>query len=324
VASYHTNVGHFSLDRNYFASSGFDNGLLHALQNGVSGTNGVFAYGSTSSFPVNSYQASNYWVDVLFVPGSVPPAIATSSLPNAAVNAAYSTTLSAVGGTSPYTWAVIAGNLPPGFVLNSSTGEISGAPTTTGNWTFTVRVTDAQAVSATKQLSLLLADGLMTIWPNTAVPTYPDAGADSPVELGFKFRSDSNGYVSGIRFYKHAANTGVHIGNLWSSSGQLLATATFTNETSSGWQEVRFSTPVAVTANSVYVASYHANGGHFSVDRDYFASSGANNGVLHALQDGESGSNGVYAYGSGSTFPTNSYQRSHYWVDIVFTPSSAP
>ncbi|HEX7698082.1 MAG TPA: DUF4082 domain-containing protein, partial [Candidatus Acidoferrum sp.] len=88
-----------------------------------------------------------------------------------------------------------------------------------------------------------------TIWPSTAVPAVPDVGPDSPVELGVSFRADTNGYITGIRFYKSAANTGTHVGNLWSSSGALLASATFTGESASGWQQVNFSNPVAITAN---------------------------------------------------------------------------
>jgi len=68
VASYHTNVGHYSDDLNYFANTGVDNAPLHALQNGLSGFNGVFAYTSTSVFPSNGYNSSNYWVDVVFAP----------------------------------------------------------------------------------------------------------------------------------------------------------------------------------------------------------------------------------------------------------------
>ena len=98
-----------------------------------------------------------------------------------------------------------------------------------------------------------------------------DGGPDSAVELGVKFQSDVAGTITGIRFYKAAANTGTHIGNLWTSSGTLLATVTFTNETASGWQQVLFATPVAIASNTVYVASYHANNGHYSADVNYFS-----------------------------------------------------
>jgi hypothetical protein len=95
------------------------------------------------------------------------------------------------------------------------------------------------------------------IWPTTVLPSNPDSADNLAAELGLKFSVVANGYIDGIRFYKGAANTGVHTGELWSASGQLLATATFTNESPSGWQTVLFSSPVAVTANTIYVASYH-------------------------------------------------------------------
>src|SRR5947208_9632464 len=110
----------------------------------------------------------------------------------------------------------------------------------------------------------LAAQTPATIWPSTATPTTPDVGSDSPVELGVRFYSDTPGYITGIRFYKSAANTGTHIGNLWSSGGALLASATFTAETTSGWQQVNFSSPVAITANTAYVASYHTTIGHYA------------------------------------------------------------
>jgi hypothetical protein len=89
-----------------------------------------------------------------------------------------------------------------------------------------------------------------TIWGAGTVPGTVDSGPDSAVEVGVKFRSDTAGYITGIRFYKASTNTGTHVGNLWTSTGTHLATATFTNETASGWQQVNFSTPVAITADT--------------------------------------------------------------------------
>ena len=148
------------------------------------------------------------------------------------------------------------------------------------------------------------------------------SGAGSAAELGVKFKSDVNGTITGVRFYKSSNNAGTHIGNLWSSSGALLATATFTNETASGWQQVTFSPAVPITANTVYVASYHTNVGHYSDDQNYFANSGADNPPLHALQNGVSGANGVIALGSSSSFPSTGSNSSNYWVDAVFVPSA--
>jgi hypothetical protein len=157
-----------------------------------------------------------------------------------------------------------------------------------------------------------------TLWPGTAVPEVVDGGPDSAVELGVKFRSDVAGNITGIRFYKASANTGTHVGNLWTSTGTLLATATFTGETASGWQQVNFATPVPITANTVYVASYHANNGHFSFNDNYFLVNGVDNPPLHALANGVSGGNGVNAYGSSSVFPNQTWNARNYWVDVVW------
>jgi len=160
-----------------------------------------------------------------------------------------------------------------------------------------------------------------TIWPSTAVPAVPDVGTDSGVELGVSFKSDVNGYITGIRFYKSSANTGTHVGNLWSNSGALLASGTFGNESASGWQQMNFANPVAISANTVYVASYHSTIGHWSANWNFFASSGVDNPPLHALPNASGTPDGRYTYGSNSAFPTST-NNANYWVDVAFAPNS--
>jgi hypothetical protein len=496
VASYHCTVGHYSADVNYFTSKGADNPPLHALTNGVSGGNGVYAYGTSSAFPSLTWDAANYWVDVVFQPAvaptlvsiavtpanaanlagatqqftatgtysdgssqnvtsqatwssskttvatisasglatavsagsttisatlagvtgsttltvQTPPTLAsiamtpakptilvgatqqftatgtysngstqnltsqvtwtssktavatintnglatavsagatvisaalsgvtatntltvqaaplvmtTTSMPTGTVSAAYSAALSATGGTTPYTWSIASGSLPGGLALNAASGAITGTPTNVGTFTFTAQVSDTgspqQTASNALSITISSAPTTVTIWPSSAVPGTADDGPDSAVELGVKFKSDVAGRVTGIRFYKAAANTGTHVGNLWSSAGTKLATATFSGETASGWQQVSFATPVAITSNTVYVASYHCTIGHYSEDDNYFASKGVDNPPLHALANGVSGGNGVYAYGASSAFPDSTWNTANYWVDLVF------
>jgi len=162
-----------------------------------------------------------------------------------------------------------------------------------------------------------------TVWPSTATPTNPSDPDTAAVEVGVKFRSDVDGFVTGVRFYKGAANIGTHVGHLWTRTGGILATATFTGETSSGWQQVLFATPVAVTAGTTYVASYYAPSGHYAGDNGFFASTGVDNAPLHALQNGVDGGNGVYRYGTGGGFPSNTFQSSNYWVDVVFDTTAS-
>ena len=109
-----------------------------------------------------------------------------------------------------------------------------------------------------------------SIWGTNVTPTTADSGDSASIEVGVKFKTDTFGFVTGIRFYKASTNTGTHIGNLWTATGQLLASATFTNETASGWQQVNFSQPVPLNTNTTYVASYFAPNGHYSQDGSYF------------------------------------------------------
>src|SRR4029077_2482225 len=109
-----------------------------------------------------------------------------------------------------------------------------------------------------------------TIW-NAASTTASGPDADSnAVEVGVRFDAETSGFITGIRFYKFATNTGTHTGSLWSNTGARLATATFTNESATGWQQVTFAAPVAVTAFPPYVASYHTDAGHYAATSDYF------------------------------------------------------
>ena len=66
MVSYHTTAGDYSDDGSYFAVSGVDSGPLHGLASGVDGPNGVFVYSNTPSFPTDSFNSTNYWVDPVF------------------------------------------------------------------------------------------------------------------------------------------------------------------------------------------------------------------------------------------------------------------
>jgi hypothetical protein len=158
-----------------------------------------------------------------------------------------------------------------------------------------------------------------TIWATTTLPALASADDPQAVEVGLKFRSDLDGYITGIRFYRGDNNGGTHVGHLWAADGTLLGTTVFGGETATGWEQASFATPVAIRANTTYVASYFAPEGGYAFDGGYFATAGAGDGPLHALADGADGANGVYLYGSSGGFPTNSFGAGNYWVDVVFS-----
>ncbi|KQW48025.1 hypothetical protein ASC77_16660 [Nocardioides sp. Root1257] len=258
-------------------------------------------------------------------PASGATAVATSVAPTATFSEAVTgSTVSfvlrnpagtAVTATTAYNATTQTATLTPGSALATSTtytATVSGATDAAGNvmdptsWSFTTAATASSCPC--------------TIWPSTAAPagTDPDTSA---VELGVKFRTSQAGYVTAIRYFKPTQSSGTHVGTLWSGTGTKLATVTFTGESASGWQQATFASPVAVQANTTYVASYFTPS-RYVVNGNYF-SAATTRGPLTALANGTDGGNGLYRYTStAGVFPTSSYNNENYWVDVVFQESA--
>ena len=155
-----------------------------------------------------------------------------------------------------------------------------------------------------------------------ATPGTVDGGDGSGIEVGVKFqlvdarRGHGHSVLQGRHEHGHAHRQPV------AAFGTRLATATFTNESSSGWQTVTFSSPVTITPDTTYIASYYAPSGHYSVNGPGLASA-VTDAPLTALADATS-QNGVYAYGGASAFPSSSYNASNYWVDVLYAPLADP
>ena len=342
VASYHTTAGYYAGDNDYFGNSAHDAEPMTALKDGTEGDNGVYHAGS-HAFPTDSYQASNYWVDVVLTASrpddtsaptvsSVTPSsgatdvglaqdvsvtfdepVQASSL-QLGVTAGGASTSGSVALSADRTAATFAPTEPLASattytVSSRATDDAGNTMAAAATWSFTT----GQAQSSTCPCS---------IWDSFTTPDVANSADPSAVELGTKIRFDSAGYVSGVRFYKGSQNTGTHTGSLWSSPGTRLATGTFTGESASGWQTLTFASPVAVAANTTYVVSYHTNTGYYSSSSGYFASAGATNDKIHALQEGVDGGNGVYLYGPGG-FPIYAWASTNYWVDVLYSSSSS-
>ncbi|MDP3580940.1 MAG: DUF4082 domain-containing protein, partial [Ignavibacteria bacterium] len=82
-----------------------------------------------------------------------------------------------------------------------------------------------------------------------------NSGNDSDYELGLKFSSATTALISEVRFYKMPGEGSSHTATLWTGGGTIIATATFTGETASGWQYASFASPILISPNTTYVVS---------------------------------------------------------------------
>lgn len=96
--------------------------------------------------------------------------ILPTSLPAASVGIEYSQTITAFNGTTPYTYTVSVGTLPDGLTLDGYTGELTGTPTTTGIYPFTIRAEDFYEFTADKPYELTVLEHIVA--PTSAVQVY--------------------------------------------------------------------------------------------------------------------------------------------------------
>ena len=200
--------------------------------------------------------------------------ITTSTFPAGQVNAAYSTTVAAAGGTAPYTWS--ATGLPTGFAINASTGEISGNPTTSSSSTVNVTVTDATSPthqSVGKQFTLTIGSGLAILTgslpngqTNTAysaavtasggVAPYTWSSSDLPRSL---IINSATGAITGTPL--NAGTSTVHITVTDSSSTKLSTTKAFSLSIVNLPLVLNTTSLTGGIVNTAYSAQMSASGG---------------------------------------------------------------
>ena len=306
------------------------NGLGTTLTNGdlsavADGSNGVYDF-TPGSFPAQSYQNSNYFRDVVFAPtvsnpnnkpGTVAISGVTAQGNTLTANIADPDGLTGVSITYTWqqssngtTWQNITGATNQTLTLDSS---LIGQQVRV-NATYTDALGGGENILslASSPISALLE----SIFTSTTTPTEPNFtdGPGVDYELGMKFTSTKAGQIQAIRYYKSPSEIGTHVGRIWSSTGTLLASVTFTNETASGWQQQALSTPVTIPANTTYVVSVNTNG--------YYADTP--NGFATAITNGDlTAPVGAGVYNETiSAFPTQVYQNENYFRDVVFAPTA--
>ena len=157
-----------------------------------------------------------------------------------------------------------------------------------------------------------------SLWdPAITTPATVDSNDPGAVELGVKFRTDDSGFITGLRFYKSAANTGTHVGRV-STRARARCSGPRLHERDRqrlAAGRLRRSDPRHGEHDLRGVLSHQ----HRALldDRPVLRDAGVDAPPLHALSNATA-LNGVYAYGSGG-FPTSSFNASNYWVDVIFS-----
>jgi hypothetical protein len=320
IVAYKTTTGTYSATVNGFGT-GLSAGNLRASSD-------AGAYSYSNDFP-NHRSSASYLVDVVvqypdlpFTAVSQAPLPGSSSIdPNSTVSAVFSKPVNAstvtATVTGPGTTAV-----PGSTSYDAATSKVTftpSAPLAAGtDYTVTVAATSTtdQQLSAGSTWTFTTVpppqtEGACpcTLYQDTVTPTVMEVKDGTPLVLGVRFASSAAGTITGIRFYKAAGNTGTHTGTLFTADGQQLATVTFTGETTAGWQTATFDQPVAITADTEYIAAYRTPTGTYSYTQGGF-SSGFTSGPLRTT-----GGSGAYSY--SNDFPGSSSNAS-YLVDVVF------
>ena len=329
VVSYTVPNGRYAVQSDAFSAAGYNATSLQV--DGGFGATPAGVYADPGRYPTSSYRNSNYFVDVTFTTTDESPLIAmnrwplpdSSSVPSTTtVSAKYSKAV--VAGTEGLTLKDALGDIVPGTTsYDTSTRAITFTPDNPLNgfvkYTATLTGTDNQGnpITTGKSWSFTTAKppnlpGVCpcTLFDDTMVPTLLEDVDKVAVELGVRFTADVNGTVTGVRFYKGVNNVGTHTGTLWRADGTQLATGTFTNESTTGWQTLTFASPVPITKNTNYIASYRAPVGRYSATPNLFAGGDLSRAPLHVTS-----SSGAYTYGTG--FPDQTSAHS-YLVDVVF------
>jgi hypothetical protein len=350
VVSYFAPQGNYAVSTGQLGSS-VDTPPLHALSNTEAGGNGVFFYGPQGGFPNGSSNGTNYWVDVIFTDGqAAPQVLSVNPAPGAAgvstgvaPTASFSEPLDYRTVTAANVELSDTGGLPVpadvSYDLSNFTITIAPQATLLPSQAYTVvlrgghnGITDLTGTPLDTDYKWSFSTApprppatTFSIFAPTRTPANPSDPDAQAREVGLKFRSNTDGFITGVRFYKgFSTNGGRHIGRLWTGSGTLLGSVTFANETISGWQEANFPTPIPVTAGTVYVVSYFSPQGHYANDNNSFARNGVNSDPLFVLSNSEAGAdpfgNGVYLISPQGGFPVFSNLASNYWVDVIFVP----
>ncbi len=142
-------------------------------------------------------------------------------------------------------------------------------------------------------------------------PSITNFSENRSYELGMKFKTSQNGIITGIKFWKADSESGLHTGKIWDANGNQLATVDFKNESGPGWQTQNLDQALTIAKNTVYIVSVNCNSHYVSTIQGL--SSETKSCPLTTVADGNNG-----LYGDAGTLPTQSFNASNYFRDVIF------
>jgi len=182
-------------------------------------------------------------------------------------------------------------------------------------------------LSGLGSLAVIFLVGLLMLLGSTAVaeeytvftdqePADTQAETGAQYELDMKFRTDVDGWILAVRYWRGHSETGSHTGKIWSSGRAFLASAAYVDETASGWQQAELEQPLAVTANTTYVVSYNVNYSYVVTNQGLASS--IVNGPIHSVADGNNGVfNATPNAGAAADGSTAAIMDPHLWDEIA-------
>ena len=196
-----------------YSASGLPAGLSFTAGGVLSGTP-TKAGTPTFTVTVNDGVITASATISLTVNGPMPLSLPGISLNAAQANISYTATLSAAGGTSPYSWTVIGGTLPTGLAL-SGTGVLSGTPTVAGTYSFTAQVTDLTGAMISGSFTVVVNPAPLKLISSNTLPSGV-VGATYPIQI-----FTANG---GTPNYTFSISAGSLPAGLTFSNGQITGT----------------------------------------------------------------------------------------------------
>ena len=210
----------------------------------ISGTPTIAGYTNVSitvtdsTWPTNQTVTQNLGIRVTNFLTMTTSAILPNAKKDVAINPII---LGAGGGPSPYTWAVTGGYMPEGITLNPATGELSGTPTDSGDFVFTIQVTDSGSDTAEKEFFMHVSAELEII--TGAIP-------DGAKDISYNATLEAKG---GLLPYSWRIKSGTLPSGLsFNSSGTIYGKPT-TRQTYSFTVEVSDNDSPAQTAEQTYI-----------------------------------------------------------------------